>query len=93
VSARQYDVQRREQDPFRRWYSTARWAAIRKIVLARDPLCKIGDVCVRKFGMRMPSTEGDHIEPPSKGGEFWSLDNLQGACHDCNSAKRDRVVQ
>jgi 5-methylcytosine-specific restriction enzyme A len=56
-----------------------RW---RKMILARDPLCKIAVLC---DGTAI-STEADHIIPLSRGGD-WSMENGQGACHACHSHK------
>lgn len=52
------------------------------MVLARDPVCKIGILC---GGMAL-ATEADHIVPKSKGGTDL-MANLQGACHACHSHK------
>lgn len=51
---------------------------LRKIVLARDPICKL---CHREA-----TTDSDHIVPLSQGGKD-ELSNLQGACHSCHSRK------
>lgn len=59
-----------------------RWQKIRKLVLARDPCCKI---CERQ-GRLAVSTDVDHITPKSKGGTD-DMGNLQGACHSCHSRK------
>jgi len=54
----------------------------RKLILARDPLCKLAILC---DGTAL-ATEADHIVPLSKGGD-WSMENGQGACHRCHSHK------
>jgi len=55
-----------------------RWQRIRRIILRRDPICKICG--------RAPSTEVDHIIPREAGGTD-DPDNLQGACKPCHSRK------
>lgn len=78
-----------------------RWEKLRKIILARDPLCRAranalltarGDLQrASEFaarccdGMR-PSTDVDHIVRRNEGGDD-SEDNLQGMCHACHSIK------
>jgi 5-methylcytosine-specific restriction protein A len=66
--------------------STARgygraWQARRRVVLARDPICKLCN--------RAPSTEVDHIKPKRRGGGD-ELENLQGACTPCHRDKTER---
>ena len=71
-----------------RLYERRRWRdRLRKVVLARDPLCMIQVLCGRGIGaLRALSTEADHIVPRSRGGDD-SMENLQGACHACHSHK------
>ena len=54
------------------------WRKLRKMVLARDPVCKMCH--------RVPSTDADHIVPRRAGGDN-DLNNLQGLCHSCHSVK------
>ncbi len=55
-----------------------RWQRLRKMVLARDPVCK---ACGREV-----SEHADHIQAKAAGGSD-SLDNLQGLCAGCHSRK------
>jgi len=80
LAARLYDRARRD-DPLR-IYNTARWRALRAMVLRRDLLCR---ACGNEA-----STEADHIIPTRKGGAVWSLDNLQGLCAGCHARKTRR---
>ena len=85
---REYD-RLRSSDPFKRLYKTARWLAVRLIVLARDPLCKDERQCEE----RALSTVVDHIiaarEWVANGGDFYDESNLRGCCKECHDAKRD----
>jgi 5-methylcytosine-specific restriction protein A len=69
--------------PHRRVYQTSRWAACRREVLARDPVCVACGL--------VPSTEVDHVERLqdviARGGDPYDLDNLMALCHDCHSRK------
>lgn len=71
----------------RKWYYTARWAALRTEVLSANPLC---DECQGADHMTV-ATDVDHIVPhrgdPVK---FWDKTNLQGLCHTHHSAKTAR---
>jgi 5-methylcytosine-specific restriction protein A len=70
------------------------WQKLAKMVLARDPLCKIAKLCVtRAIGrngaillLPAPSSVADHVVPKSKGGKD-ELSNLQGACKRCHDHK------
>ncbi len=48
----------RRNDPHRLIYRTAAWARVRKAILARDPLCQIAVLCVRKYGTALPRRRG-----------------------------------
>ena len=54
----------------------------RKLILHRDPLCKIGHFC-KGYA---PSVIADHVVPLRAGGD-WSLENGQGACKPCHDWK------
>jgi 5-methylcytosine-specific restriction protein A len=55
----------------------------RKLILHRDPLCKIARFC---DGLA-PSVVADHITPLRAGGDY-SIENGQGACERCHNWKR-----
>ena len=87
----EYERQRRASDPLRKLYKTARWTAVRSIVLARDPVCQDGRVCER----RSLSAVVDHTIPAREyiaqsGGDtnaFFDEDNLRGLCKHCHDSK------
>jgi 5-methylcytosine-specific restriction protein A len=91
-SGRLFDRKRRH-DPFRKIYQTEAWQRVRKAILQRDPLCKIADLCVRRYGTALPSAEVDHIVPIRSGGAELDPDNLQGICHNCHSQKTRRETR
>jgi hypothetical protein len=54
---------------------------LRKLVIARDPLCQLNfEGCTRL------STLADHKTPKNAGGDD-SMDNLQGVCSPCHGIK------
>lgn len=67
----------RRPPPEQRGYDR-RWRKLRRLILNRDPICKI---CGRR-----PSTEVDHLVPLAAGGDN-SPTNLQGVCKRCHSKK------
>ena len=62
----------------------ARHDAWRRAVLTEHPWCK--DPRRRHPDALLPATHADHIVPIAQGGT-WLLENGQGLCHDCHSAK------
>jgi len=62
----------------------AKHEAWRKAVLRERPWCK--DPRGRHPDALLLATHADHIVPLKQGGT-WDLDNGQGLCHDCHSAK------
>lgn len=89
-------VQKREQrarpgydDSF---YSSTNWKKLRRIVLARQPLCADPFGVHKARGRTEPTAEADHIVPTSKGGSLRSMDNLQGLCKSCHSRKTAQEV-
>lgn len=61
----------------------ARHRSWRRVILTRDPMCRIGIIC----GGRAASTVADHIIPLNAGGT-WDMSNGQGACEKCHNHKR-----
>lgn len=72
--------ERRRGTPAQRGYN-AQWRRIRRLILARDPICRI--CCV------VPSTEVDHIKPLRQGGTHEPA-NLQALCGSCHRTKTAR---
>jgi 5-methylcytosine-specific restriction endonuclease McrA len=88
-SSRLYDQARRrarhadpERAPGLGRYNTPRWRRLRQVVLERDLICR---ACGEQA-----ATEADHIVAIARGGDVWSLDNLQGLCARCHAVKTRR---
>ena len=64
-------------------YNTQRWQRLRRLQLARHPLCR---TCVPE-GRLTDAIEVDHIKRIEDGGDVWSTDNLQSLCTPCHSTK------
>jgi 5-methylcytosine-specific restriction enzyme A len=69
TSQREHDARRKVEQPWRRWYSTARWRNLRKRQLRIEPHCRM----CRKEGRLELATVCDHVEP-HRGDlvKFWS---------------------
>lgn len=76
-------IDRRRGSASKRGYG-ARWRQLRKMILARDPVCQAE-------GCGEPSTDVDHIKPRRDGGTNDPA-NLQGLCHECHSRKTAHEV-
>ena len=64
---------------YRRGYDK-RWARLRRMVLAAQPVCKCGQ----------PATCVDHIVALAAGGDN-CVENLEAMCHACHSSKTVNV--
>lgn len=68
-----------------RYYNTARWQRLRRLVLGREPLCRI---CIGE-GRVVEATVVDHITPLADGGTD-DMANLQPLCKPCHDRKTMR---
>ncbi len=73
---RAYDRQRRETQPFRRWYNLALWQRRRAHQLASEPLCR---VCAAA-GKVTPATIADHVIPHRGDWTLFAGGELQSLC-------------
>jgi len=64
-----------------RGYCSARWKKLRRMVLRRDPVCRICNSAI--------ATEVHHVKAKADGGKD-AMDNLQGLCKPCHSAETYR---
>lgn len=89
-----YESQRatvlKEKRWWSKWYKTAQWGNLRKLILHRDPICmwiENGEHCTK------PSTIADHKLPHRGDRALWAdLNNLQGLCahhHGIKTARED----
>ena len=70
-----------------KWYSTARWARIRRHQLLEHPLCKY---CLER-AIVTPATICDHVEPHHGDvNKFW-LGPFQSLCKRCHALSRRTV--
>lgn len=91
MPSRSADAQRALRSPWRKWYSTARWRALRIRILIRDRFTCQWPGC----GMMTGDTSklvADHREP-HRGDEtlFWAERNLQTLCKPCHDRHKQRV--
>lgn len=87
IRNREYDARRREEQPWRKWYATVRWRAIRGRQLAEQPLCercldrgvtRAATVCHHKIAHR-----GDAVL-------FWR-GPFGSSCADCHDTDEQRI--
>lgn len=84
VHARGRERQRDTDAPWRAWYGTARWQALRRQVLSEEPTCR---TC-RAEDFVTAATEVDHIvKHDGDPLRFWDRDNLAGLCASCHAKK------
>lgn len=81
IRNREYDARRRQEQPWRAWYNTRRWRALRAAQLDVERLCRM----CKARGKIVLATVCDHVEP-HRGDEqkFWAgpFQSLCKRCHD-----------
>lgn len=80
----------KRDEPWRRWYKTARWRQLRWEVLTRDGFrCQMAGC-----GVMAPEMVCDHVRP-HRGDErlFWDVTNLQALCKPCHDGRKQREEQ
>ena len=84
---REYDAKRRAEKPYRAWYNTSRWRAIRDVQLASQPLC---ERCKAR-GVVTPATVCHHlIQHKGDPVLFWS-GPFGSSCDDCHDTDEQRI--
>ena len=86
-------VQRVRNEPWRKWYKTARWRALRIKVFTRDLFTCQQVGCGRLEG-NTSLLVCDHIKP-HRGSEllFWDEGNLQTMCKPCHDTLKQQAEQ
>lgn len=80
-------------EPWRRWYNTARWRALRLAIFTRDRFTCQMQGCGRLEG-NTSLLVCDHMKP-HRGNEalFWDEGNLQTLCKSCHDGKKQAAEQ
>ena len=72
----------------RRWYRTARWAALRARVLLEEPWCPD---CQAESGIVVQARDVHHVRKhQGDSALFWSRANLQALCHAHHAVRTGR---
>lgn len=83
---RRYDEARRRDKPWRAWYQTPEWRAIRKRQLEMEPNCRAH----RKAGELVKATVCDHIEPHRGDKVRFFAGPFQSLCKPCHDSAKQR---
>ncbi|MCG8434157.1 MAG: HNH endonuclease, partial [Gammaproteobacteria bacterium] len=84
---REYDTRRRRAKPWRAWYGTATWRAIRDAQLAAEPLCRM---CADE-GRVTEATVCDHVEPHRGDWQRFVGGPFQSLCATHHSKHKQRI--
>lgn len=87
-----HERERLQAEPWRRWYQTAEWRALRMRVLTRDGFrCQCVD-CQGRYVWPL-ATIADH-KVPHRGhaADFWNEDGIQALTTVCHNRKTAREV-
>ena len=82
---------RAQASPWRAWYNTTRWRALRLVIFERDQFTCQWPSCGRLEG-NTSKLVADHRRP-HRGDEllFWDETNLQTLCKPCHDSKKQRA--
>jgi 5-methylcytosine-specific restriction endonuclease McrA len=81
----QYDLLRKARQPWRAWYKTVAWLAIRAKRLAEEPLCRR---CKARGRLVLANT-CDHVEPHRGNRDlFFNYSNTQSLCPLCHNSSK-----
>ena len=84
---REYDTRRRQDKPWRKWYTLQRWQHIRTAQLTAHPLCQRcldrGEVQHATIVHHIDKHEGDEIK-------FWS-GPFASSCQPCHDIDEQRI--
>lgn len=77
--------------PWRKWYGTARWRALRMAIFVRDGFTCQWPGC-RRIEANTSRLVADHRKP-HRGDEalFWDEENLQTLCKPCHDKHKQRA--
>jgi 5-methylcytosine-specific restriction protein A len=81
-----YERERREAKPWRRWYSTERWRNLRLMQLRSNPLCRL----CKEQGRDTEATVADHLVPHRGDPALFWHGTLQSLCDPCHSSVKQR---
>lgn len=85
---REHDAKRRTEQPWRRWYNTQRWKALRLSQLMREPLCKR----CKDRGVVRAATVAHHVVAHKGDGQlFFDAGNIASSCADCHDIDEQRI--
>jgi len=87
MSTKRRDYRSADAAAYRKLYKTARWRALRRSQLNKQPLCQR---CARR-GQTTAATVVNHKQP-HKGSEalFYSAENLESTCKPCHDGPIQR---
>lgn len=75
----------RADKPWRKWYKSGRWLALRAVRLQAEPLCRY---CAAD-GLTVAGNVVDHIVPHRGDvGLFWDFANTQTLCKPCHDGRK-----
>ncbi len=87
IRNREHDAKRRAEQPWRKWYGTSRWRAIRAAQLLKQPLC---ERCQAR-GMVTAATVCHHIDDDKSTMEKFFAGPFASSCADCHDTDEQRV--
>lgn len=87
VRNREHDARRRAEKPWRKLYQTARWQALRRAQLDKQPLC---ERCLAR-GVTTPANVVHHVERHEGDPVKFFEGELASSCAHCHDVDEQRI--
>lgn len=85
---REYDARRRQEKPWRVFYNTQQWKALRLGQLMREPLCAR---CATRGVVRAATVAHHKVAHKGDRDLFFDAGNLASSCTDCHDVDEQRI--
>lgn len=84
---REHNARRRRDQPWSKWYSTARWRTLRAAQLTKQPLC---ERCLSQ-GRVTPANVAHHIQAHKGDPDLFWNGALASSCQPCHDIDEQRI--
>ncbi|MGY3359760.1 5-methylcytosine-specific restriction endonuclease McrA [Bradyrhizobium sp. GM0.4] len=85
---REHDARRRTEQPWRAWYKTAKWRALREEQLSKQRLC---ERCLKRGVVRSATVVHHTIAHKGDAAIFWDHTKYASSCAPCHNSDEQSI--